>query len=302
MKKLPKIAVLMATYNGEKWLEHQIKSIFKQKNVKIKLIIQDDHSVDNTQKIIKKFRKKNNIDFLINNKNKRSASLNFLNLIIKTNINCDFYAFSDQDDIWNNNKLNQAVKKISENNCSVYSSNISIIKNKKKILMKKSNNQKKYDFIFEGVPGCTIVMSKIAFFKIKKKLMELKYEDLKKISMHDTFIYFYLRSINFHWYIDKYSFINYRQHEDNVIGVNYGLGFSKKKLNSFMRRFKLIRSGFYRKSILKIAKVLNYENWIIRSLKNLSLIDRAKLILNVYLFRRSKLDCFFLIIIILIIK
>ena len=76
-----------------------------------------------------------------------------------------------------------------------------------------------------------------------------------------------LRSINFPWYIDKCSLINYRQHEDNVIGVNYGLGFSKQKLNSLRKRFKLVRSGFYRKSILNIAKIINYENWIIKSLK-----------------------------------
>ena len=42
MKKNPKIAVLMATYNGEKWLEPQLKSILKQKNAQINLIIQDD--------------------------------------------------------------------------------------------------------------------------------------------------------------------------------------------------------------------------------------------------------------------
>ena len=284
MKKNPKIAVLMATYNGEKWLEPQLKSILKQKNAQINLIIQDDNSDDSTHKIIKKFKKKNDINFLINKKNQRSASLNFLNLIIKTNINCDFYAFSDQDDIWDINKLNRAVKKLSENNCKVYSSNISIKKNKKKILMNKSNNQKKYDYIFEGVPGCTIVMTKDSFFKIKKKLMKLKYEELKRISMHDTFIYFYLRSINFPWYIDKCSLINYRQHEDNVIGVNYGLGFSKQKLNSLRKRFKIVRSGFYRKSILNIAKIVKYENWIIKSLKRFNLIDRFKLILNVNFF------------------
>ena len=66
MKKISEVTVLMATYNGEKWLESQLQSILKQKNVKIKLAIQDDNSEDDTQKIIKKFQKKNKIDFKIN--------------------------------------------------------------------------------------------------------------------------------------------------------------------------------------------------------------------------------------------
>ena len=54
MKKFPKVAILMATYNGEGWLEPQLKSILKQNNCHIKLMIQDDNSEDNTCKTIKK--------------------------------------------------------------------------------------------------------------------------------------------------------------------------------------------------------------------------------------------------------
>lgn len=302
MKKISEVTVLMATYNGEKWLESQLQSILKQKNVKIKLAIQDDNSEDDTQKIIKKFQKKNKIDFKINKKNQRSASLNFLNLIIKTNTKSDYYAFSDQDDIWYSNKLSRGIKKLDENKCEAYSSNVSIISNKKKLLMNKSNNQKKYDFIFEGVPGCTIVLTKNSFLQIKKKLMKLNSNELKKISMHDSFIYFYLRSRKVAWYIDKYSYINYRQHENNVVGLNYGLGFSEQKLNSFKKRFKMIRNSFYITSILNLAKISNFENWVIKSLERLNFIDRIKLIINVNLFRRHTLDCFFLMLIILIIK
>ena len=302
MKKISEVTVLMATYNGEKWLESQLQSILKQKNVKIKLAIQDDNSEDDTQKIIKKFQKKNKIDFKINKKNQRSASLNFLNLIIKTNTKSDYYAFSDQDDIWYSNKLSRGIKKLDENKCEAYSSNVSIISNKKKLLMNKSNNQKKYDFIFEGVPGCTIVLTKNSFLQIKKKLMKLNSNELKKISMHDSFIYFYLRSRKVAWYIDKYSYINYRQHENNVVGLNYGLGFSEQKLNSFKKRFKMIRNSFYITSILNLAKISNFENWVIKSLERLNFIDRIKLIINVNVFRRHTLDCFFLILIILIIK
>ena len=71
MKKFPKVAILMATYNGERWLEPQLKSILKQNNCHIKLTIQDDNSGDNTCKIIKKFQKTNNINLTINKKSQR---------------------------------------------------------------------------------------------------------------------------------------------------------------------------------------------------------------------------------------
>jgi rhamnosyltransferase len=168
--------------------------------------------------------------------------------------------------------------------------------------MTKSSNQKKYDFIFEGVPGCTIVLTKNSFLQIKKKLMKLNSTEFKKISMHDSFIYFYLRSRKVAWYIDKYSYINYRQHENNVVGLNYGLGFSDQKLNSFKKRFKMIRNSFYITSILNLAKISNFENWVIKSLQRLNFVDRIKLIVNINIFRRRALDCFFLILILLIIK
>lgn len=302
MKKNPNVTVLMATYNGGKWLEPQLQSILKQKEVKIKLLIQDDNSEDNTQKIIKKFQKNNNIIFKINKKNQGSASLNFLNLIKKTRTTCDYYAFSDQDDVWENNKVISAINLIKNSKFHAYSSNVSILEDGKKILMNKSNKQKKYDFIFESVPGHTIILSKNAFLKLKKKLITFNEHQLKRIDFHDRFIYFYLRSINFSWYIDKLSFVNYRQHENNVFGVNYGFGFSKKKINGIKKRLQMIVKGNYRNSILNLAKLTKLDNWVIRCVKRLNFFDRLKLILNIYHFRRSKLDCLFLIVIFFLMK
>jgi rhamnosyltransferase len=301
MKELKKVAVLMATYNGERWLASQIKSIINQNNVNTKIFIRDDRSTDNTHKIIKQFKKKK-INFISNKENQRSASLNFLKLILQTNENYDFYAFSDQDDIWEKNKLSRALKKMKQKKCEAYSSNISITKDNKKILMNKSNNQKKYDYIFEGVPGCTIVLSRNSFLKVKKELSKLNEGQLNIISMHDTFIYFFLRSNKISWYIDRFSFINYRQHDNNVIGVNHGFGFNKKKIESVKKRLKLVISGYYRNSILNISKIVGVNNWVIECVNRLNFFDRVRLILNISNFRRSKLDCFFLILILIIIR
>ena len=290
----------MATFNGEKWLQEQINSIVDQKNVSVDILVRDDGSEDNTIKVIKKNQKLHNIKLILNKNKNKSATLNFLNLIINAKNNYDFYAFSDQDDEWGRDKLIRAIQLIKKNQSEAYSSNIIIKKNGKKVLMNKSNNQKKYDYIFESVPGHTIVLTKTAFLKVKRKIIAFNKHQLNMIDLHDRFIYFFLRSIQIPWYIDKSSLTIYRQHENNVFGVNYGFGLSQPKLKAMKKRLLIVISGYYRNSILNLAKLTNLDNWVIKSIERLNFLDRIKLILNSFEFRRSKLDCFYIILIFLI--
>jgi len=79
---MKKICVLLAAYNGEKWIEKQISTILNQKKVKIDLFISDDGSDDDTfEKIKKVSTKKKNIFFWKNKKKSGSASQNFFYLI-----------------------------------------------------------------------------------------------------------------------------------------------------------------------------------------------------------------------------
>ena len=55
---MEKIDILMATYNGEKYLREQIESILSQTYSEFRLIISDDCSTDSTREIIKKYKKK----------------------------------------------------------------------------------------------------------------------------------------------------------------------------------------------------------------------------------------------------
>ena len=58
MNHKPKVAILMASYNGQQWIDQQIESIFSQKNVEVELFIRDDKSTDETIKKIKFLQKK----------------------------------------------------------------------------------------------------------------------------------------------------------------------------------------------------------------------------------------------------
>lgn len=112
---VPRVLVMMATYNGEKYLEEQIDSILKQQNVSISLVIRDDCSSDGTTAICEKYNQKYDcIDYKQNQCNKGYVH-NFIDMLYSAESDrYDYFAFSDQDDVWLPNKLAEAINRINE--------------------------------------------------------------------------------------------------------------------------------------------------------------------------------------------
>ncbi len=99
------ISVVMATYNGERFIREQLLSIFNQTMSVDEIIICDDNSRDNTVQIIKNIQKEyKNIDIrLIQNNNNLGYKLNFKKAL--SFCAADFIFLCDQDDIWLENKV-----------------------------------------------------------------------------------------------------------------------------------------------------------------------------------------------------
>lgn len=107
-----KIAILLSTYNGEKYLDDLLQSIFYQHcDFKIIVCIRDDGSKDSTLHIIKKWKSK--LDIILTEGNNVGPRDSFKELIFSAPI-CDYYAFCDQDDIWNEDKVAVAVRALKE--------------------------------------------------------------------------------------------------------------------------------------------------------------------------------------------
>ena len=102
----PSVCVMMATYNGERYIEEQINSILEQKHVRVRLIIRDDGSSDETLNILRRYEKSNGVT-VITGENLGPAD-NFYRLLHEA-APSDYYAWSDQDDIWDEDKLMQAI-------------------------------------------------------------------------------------------------------------------------------------------------------------------------------------------------
>lgn len=231
MKKNKSIVVLLAAYNGEKYISSQIRSILNQSITPKKIFVSVDRSNDKTLEILKKYSSRNSkIEIISKNQRYGSSFLNFINLIkIKKIKDYDYVALSDQDDIWRKNKFKLAINQLNKNYDCYSSDVLAFWKNGKKKIIKKSHKQKSFDYFFEaGGPGCTYVMKKNFIIEFQKFLKINNAKIINLNNFHDWLIYFFARTNKYNWYFDKNISLDYRQHKSNEIGANKGF---KAKLN-----------------------------------------------------------------------
>ncbi len=121
-----KVCVLVATYNGELWIDKQIESILNQKHVDSQIFINDDFSNDCTiEKCIKLQKQNSDINIIQQPSRRGSASQNFFWSLRNVDLNnFDFIAFADQDDEWFDEKLKIAIDSLIKKKCDAYSGNV----------------------------------------------------------------------------------------------------------------------------------------------------------------------------------
>ena len=219
-----KISVLLAAYNGEKFIEQQIQSVLDQTFKPSKILINIDQSEDKTVSIFEDFAKKNpEIQILNSNKRFGSAAANFIYLLLNTNLsNINYIALADQDDLWKEDKLDRAIQQLQQG-YDGYSSNVAAFwKNGRQKIIRKNQPQQEFDHLFESAgPGCTFVMTKKLALSLQEFLKIGQFNQLD--NYHDWLIYAYARSKGFKWYVDSYPSVEYRQHTTNVFGANVGI-------------------------------------------------------------------------------
>lgn len=207
-----KVEVLLSTYNGEKYLNELLESISHQEfNGDIELLIRDDGSSDKTFQIVDSWKNKLNIKF-IKGKNLGPRD-SFGELIKHANLDFDYFAFCDQDDVWFDNKLDFAVKKIRGMNRTLYFSNVQLVDSD---LNPLGSNRDRIQPVLslEGVItanpalGCTMVMD-------RELMRELKQVKLTPFFMHDVAAIMLAASTG-HIKYELQPSMMYRQHIESV--------------------------------------------------------------------------------------
>ncbi|MCR5625135.1 MAG: glycosyltransferase family 2 protein [Lachnospiraceae bacterium] len=226
-----KIIVMMSTYNGEKYLPAQLDCILNQTvvdaGVELNILIRDDGSTDGTCDVLEAY--KNSYPEVVSyyrGKNKGVAE-SFFNLM-KHAGEADYYAFSDQDDIWHPDKLLEAVKVIDreaviedyEGNEVIvpfmYTCAVTLVDEDMNEIVGNINRKNQVasfeNALVENIsPGCTQVFNKRIF-----DIVNIQFP--KNIYMHDWWIYLVSGCFG-KVYFDDTSYIYYVQHEDNAVGM-----------------------------------------------------------------------------------
>ena len=210
------VSVLMATYNGERYLREQIESLVAQKGVSVKILVRDDGSSDGTIIILEEYKSKGLLSWYQGDH--LNVQKGFLDLL-KNSSNSDFYAFCDQDDVWDDDKLLVAVENLKifpQNQPSIYYCGQRLVDQNLDLITihRVSNRRNAYtNFLISNNAGCTTVFNKMLRDYVNQSTPDF-------ILMHDSWVFKLCLAVGGNYVADPEPHISYRQHGDNTIGLN----------------------------------------------------------------------------------
>lgn len=243
-----KIDVLMATYNGEKFVANQIESILNQTYKNINLIISDDCSNDRTRGILKEYEEKDSRVKVYYQENNLGYIKNFEFLLKQVQSN--YYALSDQDDIWTPEKIEVSYNTLKQKKVDMVFGDLEVVDKDLKTRyesfgdfmllnrkIEKCKNSYKMNYLYNCVTGCTILA--------KKETLEyiLPIPNESKRVAHDHWIALMV-SLNGKLAYIKEKYIKYRQHGDNQIGTDK-ISHKFKKLQQVRELFIEVKLGVF---------------------------------------------------------
>lgn len=226
-----RVAVVISTYNGEKYLVEQIDSILNQQKVEVELFIRDDGSSDGTIKILQEYENRFlnvHIEFGKN----VGYSESFL-LALNMAKGFDYYSFGDQDDFWEPCKLERACSWLNDKEIkekpALYYSNLCVtdenLRPYKVTSLEKRKKTLESVMMRRSIAGCTVVINQ----KLKDEVSSLNWnKDMLKMG-HDSLIISICYALGGSVMCDDKAYIKYRQHGNNTSGSSHGLKARLKK-------------------------------------------------------------------------
>ena len=248
------ISVCMASYNGENFIEKQIKSILLQLSPSDELIIVDDCSTDRTVERINAF--KDSRIQLVQNISNSGEILSFSKAI---SLSKNKYIFlSDQDDIWITGRVKLMIDSLEESKSHLVTSNFSWI----------NDDDLPIDIEFDGVFSSAsnknlknildIFIGKTNYFGcamlFKRELIPIICPIPRFVESHDLWIAFISNILKSNLHIEEHTFLK-RKHNSNVTSTISNRPISKKLFSRviFLLSILLIYKRFYFKKFFKLT-------------------------------------------------
>lgn len=262
-----KVIVLLSTYNGEKYLQKQLESLAAQEDVEVEILARDDGSKDGTTAILNEWQERGLLKWY--STTNIGCCKSFMSLL-ETAADGAYYAFCDQDDVWQPNKLKLTMDKMAatekENpgkpiiihtDMNVVDENLNIIHEsfwRSSGLRPDILKTFPYLCTCNSVNGCTIVMNSAA-----RRLILDKYVEQETI-IHDVIsaltVAYYGGIID---YVETPTVL-YRQHSNNVVGaMQYNkMQALKERIGNIGRVLRKNRDTFKGANKIGRISILNY--------------------------------------------
>lgn len=256
------VLVIMATYNGDKYLVEQLESIFCQKSVRVKVLVRDDGSNDLTNKILNRYQEKGMLHWYTGEHlNVAKSYFDLLN--VSTTYSFDYIAFADQDDVWDNDKLALAVEElqaIPPNIPQLYycgqrlvDSDLNFIDNH------ELNSERSLEtrFVLSDFAGCTGVFNR----QLRDAVIE--YEPSYML-MHDTWILKICLALGGSVLVDPDPHMSYRQHGGNTVGLGRSIPAYLKQVKQYLNEYHVelqmieLIKGYKEKMVSPYKEIAEY--------------------------------------------
>lgn len=221
------VSILMATYNGAQYLSEQLESILAQSYQNFVLYIKDDYSTDETVDILIRYKAKypDKIQIFYDYVNSGCAKYNFLDLMLKNEINFEYTMLADQDDIWLPNKIEVSLKAMHEleqqygnktpllvhTDAILVDQNLSYLSNSYIKTMKVDYTKTQ---ISQQIVQNTLMGSTALYNKALQTILEYP----KFTVMHDWWLMLSVCAFGKVRYVDTATML-YRQHANNQVGI-----------------------------------------------------------------------------------
>ena len=224
MSLSPKVAILLCTFHGQHHLVEQLESFAAQSHTNWEVFASDDGSLDDTHAILEAYRAKWGPDRLsIHFGPAEGFAANFLSLTCNATIQASFYAYSDQDDIWEHDKLERALAwlaGIDPETPALYCSRTRIVDASNREIGMSPLFVRKPSFrnaLTQNIGGGnTMVFNRAARLLLKSA------GDVVDVVSHDWWLYMVVTGCGGVVCYDPYPSLRYRQHNRNLIGMNSG--------------------------------------------------------------------------------
>lgn len=273
------VAVLLATYNGIKYLPELLDSLLAQSYCDFTVFIHDDGSNDGTQALLKDYADSNKQIVILDYESQHGAKENFFSLLKR--VEAPYYMFCDQDDIWHADKIEKALLAVSSKETEVGKDLPVCVYSDLRVIDENRNLINESFFEMEGIypefledfnhagasnfaTGCTMLFN--------HKAKDVMHPKTELSTMHDSWIALSVMKYGGVVFPIREALIEYRQHSSNTLGamdakrltICYRIKNARSIISLLWRHYKMHRALGYGSILKFIYYKIVYRNRINR--------------------------------------